>query len=181
MLNINKDWTLFLDRDGVINVERHNQYVEAVEQFAFYDGVLDTLQFCAAQFERILIATNQRGVGRGIMTLRQLADVHNHMWTEINNNNGRIDKIYFATDVDDSSPNRKPNTGMADQAKEDYPEIDFNSSIMIGNNLSDMEFGKRKGMHTVFVRTTKEYFDNDPLIDYSIADFSEFPSLIMSL
>ncbi len=178
MLQINKDWTLFLDRDGVINVERNNDYVYEPEQFHFYEGVLDTLQKCAQIFSKIVIVTNQRGVGRGLMTERQLADVHHHMYMEIKNVGGRIDKIYYATDIEDSAINRKPNTGMAEQALKDYPTINFEQSIMIGNNLSDMEFGKRKNMRTVFVRTTKDYKDNDPLIDYSIPDLSYFLTLL---
>jgi D-glycero-D-manno-heptose 1,7-bisphosphate phosphatase len=178
MLQINKGWTLFLDRDGVINVERNNDYVYEPEQFHFYEGVLDTLYKCAQIFDRIIIVTNQRGVGRGLMTERQLADVHHYMYMEIKKAGGRIDKIYYATDVENNAPNRKPNTGMADQAIRDFPEINFEQSIMIGNNISDMEFGKHKKMQTVFVRTTKDYKDNDPLIDYSIPALSNFLSLL---
>jgi len=55
--------------------------------------------------------------------------------------------------VEDTDHNRKPNTGMALQAREDFPEIDFRHSVMVGNSLSDMEFGKRLAMHTVFLTT----------------------------
>jgi HAD superfamily hydrolase (TIGR01662 family) len=71
---------------------------------------------------------------------------------------GRIDKIYTCTAVPDNDHNRKPNTGMAIQAKEDFPHIDFKKSVIVGNSLSDMEFGKRLAMHSVFLTTKHEPF-----------------------
>ena len=68
---------------------------------------------------------------------------------------GRIDAIYYCTSVDNQHPMRKPNPGMAFLAKRHYPDIDFGKSVMVGNNLSDMKFGRNAGMHTVFVKTTQ--------------------------
>ena len=67
----------------------------------------------------------------------------------------RIDEIYYAPDLESDAHHRKPNTGMGLQAKQDFPSIDFSKSVMVGNNFSDMDFGKRLGMKTVFVETTK--------------------------
>lgn len=158
MMNIDKDWSLFLDRDGVINVENKGTYVTSVEEFVFCDGALDALSSLEGLFGNILVVTNQRGVGRGIMTVDALKEVNKHMTTSVSTEGGRIDKVYACTAVEDDDHNRKPNTGMGVQAKEDFPEIDYKKSIMVGNNLSDMEFGKRLGMHTVFLTTT-----NDPV------------------
>jgi D-glycero-D-manno-heptose 1,7-bisphosphate phosphatase/D-glycero-alpha-D-manno-heptose 1-phosphate guanylyltransferase len=68
---------------------------------------------------------------------------------------GRIDAIYYATSLNNDHPERKPHPGMALKAKADLPEIDFSKSIMVGNNLSDMEFGRNAGMYTVFLLTTQ--------------------------
>src|SRR5690606_18210636 len=85
---------------------------------------------------------------------------------------GKIDKAYAATAVADSDHNRKPNTGMALQAKEDFSEIDFKKSIIVGNSLSDMEFGKRLNMHTVFLTTKHEPFT----LPHDLID-EQYPSL----
>jgi D-glycero-D-manno-heptose 1,7-bisphosphate phosphatase len=67
---------------------------------------------------------------------------------------GRIDKIYYSIGATDDDPLRKPHPGMAWLAKKDFPEIDFSKSIMVGNNISDMDFGRNAGMFTVFLKTT---------------------------
>lgn len=153
-----KNWTLFLDRDGVINVESVGSYITSWDEFTFHDGVLDALRSLSRVFGNIIIVSNQRGVGRGIMTMDTLREINANMRAAIQENGGRIDKIYAATAVADDDRNRKPNSGMALQAQEDLPAIDFKRSVMIGNSLSDMEFGKRLSMYTVFLTTKHEPF-----------------------
>src|SRR3954451_18111410 len=125
---IDKTWTLFLDRDGVINGERKDEYVLRLEDFIFLEGALHALKILNEVFGVIVIVTNQRGVGRGLMTLNDLYHIHQNMLQQIQISDGRIDKIYYCIDPDDESPNRKPQPGMAFQAKEDYPQIDFHKS-----------------------------------------------------
>lgn len=178
MITIDKDWTLFLDRDGVINIERNNDYVYKPDQFVFDENVLEILEKSASLFSKIIVVTNQRGIGRGLMTTQNLNDVHNFMLKEINKHSGRIDAIYFAPDRSDDAPNRKPNTGMADQALKDFPQINFDKSIMVGNNISDMEFGKRMKMKTIFLCTTSKENSEHPLIDFSINNLSELFTIL---
>lgn len=173
MIKVNKNWTLFLDRDGVINVERNNDYVYNPSQFIFDKGVLATLEKCDAVFQKIVVVTNQRGIGRGLMSTQNLTDVHNYMLEKIQENKGRLDAIYFAPNKSDNDPDRKPNSGMAHQAKKDFPAIDFEKSIMVGNNISDMEFGKRLNMKTIFLQTTSTETDVHPLVDYSLQNLQE--------
>ena len=157
MLNLQKidaSWTLFLDRDGVLNVEKEDSYIFHYGEFEFYEGVLDALKRCAAVFGKIVIVTNQRGVGKGLMTAADLQEIHDKMVAEIVLAGGRIDGIYFADSLDNDHPLRKPNPGMAHAAVRDLPGIDLSRSLMVGNNISDMEFGRNAGMHTVFLRTT---------------------------
>ncbi len=170
---IDKSWTLFLDRDGVINEEIVGSYVTSWSEFHFCEGALEALKELNNVFGRIVIVTNQRGVGRGIMTMESLKEIHSNMRHSIEATDGRIDAVYACTAEPNDDHNRKPNTGMGMQAKEDFQEIDFKRSVIIGNSLSDMEFGKRLAMHTIFLTTKHEPFDlpND-LID------DQFPSLI---
>lgn len=148
---IDKTWTLFLDRDGVINVENVGSYVTLWEEFEFCEGALDALKRLNELFGTIVVVTNQRGVGKGIMSLDALKEISGKMVNAVVQANGRIDKVYAATSIHDTDRNRKPNTGMAVQAKEDFPMIDYKRSVMVGNSMMDMEFGKRMGMHTVFI------------------------------
>jgi len=162
MLNlkeVTKDWTLFIDRDGVINHEKKAHYILNWEEFKFYDGVLEAMAILNKHFKTIVMVTNQKGVGKQLMTLQDLQHIHKSMSELINKNGGRIDKIYFCSDLEDDSPNRKPNPGMAFQAKKDFPEIDFSKSIMVGNKISDMNFGRNAGIKTVFVATTNPETD----------------------
>ncbi len=152
---INKNWTLFLDRDGVINHDKVGSYIFNPGEFIFYDGVPEAFKLFKEKFGRIIITTNQRGVGRGLMTVDDLEAIHQKMKTGVENSNGKIDAIFYATSIHNDNLLRKPNPGMALLAKEQYSEIDFSKSIMIGNNISDMQFGRNTGMYTVFLKTTQ--------------------------
>ena len=152
--DIDNSWTLFLDRDGVINDERLNNYVLHWEQFVFSKGVLEAFKILSDKFGKIIVVSNQRGVGKGLMTEETLTDIHKEMQKEVESVGGHLDKIYYCTEVHDKHFNRKPNPGMAYQATKDYPEIDLNKAIIVGNKPSDMRFGRAAGLFTVFVRTT---------------------------
>jgi len=155
---IDKSWTLFLDRDGVINVESVGSYITTWDEFTFHEGALDALRSLGRVFGNIVVVSNQRGVGRGIMSIESLREINNNMRAAVTAKGGRIDKVYSATATSDDDHNRKPNTGMGLQAQEDFPGIDFKKSVMVGNSLSDMEFGKRLSMYTVFLTTKHEPF-----------------------
>lgn len=151
---VDRSWALFLDRDGVINNERLNHYVLHWEQFIFSEGVLEAFKTLSNRFGRVFIVSNQRGVGKGLMTEQALTDIHKEMQKEVEDVGGHIDQIYYCTAVHDKHPHRKPNPGMAFQAVKEFPEIDLNKAIMVGNKPSDMRFGRAAGMFTVFLRTT---------------------------
>jgi len=163
---IDSNWTLFLDRDGVINYEKEADYIRNPTEFRFYEGVLDAMAIFASRFGKIFVITNQKGIGKGWMTEKDLHDIHDFMIGMIESYGGRIDRIYFCTDLEETSPNRKPNPGMGYKAKSDYPDIDFSRSVMVGNTMSDMQFGKTLGTKTIFIPSTKPMpVLPDPLID----------------
>lgn len=138
--------TLFLDRDGVVNVWLPGDYVKSWEEFRFNEGFLDFIGRYASSFRHIIIVTNQRGVGKGLMTASQLEDIHSRMLKAISDAGGRIDRIYVCTATDDADPMRKPNTGMARQAMLDNPDIMMERSLMIGDQPSDQKFADNCGM-----------------------------------
>lgn len=149
-LDIDNTWSLFLDRDGVINRRIVDGYVTRWNEFEFLPGVLEGLAILASHFRHLFIVTNQQGIGKGLMTEGMLAEVHHKMLEQIITNGGRIDKIYHCPALEaDQSPNRKPAPGMAYQAKQDFPEIRFEKSLMVGDSPGDIEFGRRAGMYSV--------------------------------
>jgi len=152
MWNIDESWTLFLDRDGVINKRLIGDYVKSVEEFELLPDVGEALKLASAVFGTIVVVTNQQGIGKGLMTERNLSDVHAYCSELIAEKGGRIDGYYFAPELANSGGSyRKPETGMAMKAKADFPQIDFSRSVMIGDSDSDIEFGRKLGMKTVFV------------------------------
>ena len=171
--DIDNEWTLFLDRDGVINYEKANDYIHTWNEFIFYEGVLDAFKIFAKKFKYIIVITNQRGVGKGVTKENDLQIIHKNMQMEIEKNDGRLDAVYYCTDVESSSLNRKPNPGMGLQAITDFSAINLTKAIMAGNTLSDMHFGRNMGIKTIFLPTTRPEVNlNDEAID------AVYPSLI---
>lgn len=148
--SIDKRWTLFLDRDGVINEKLDNDYVKSIAEFQFLPRTLEALSLLSSCFGTIVVVTNQQGIGKGLMTEADLTAIHQYMLGEVFNHGGRIDQIFYCPGLAESNPScRKPNTGMAFEAKEVFPKIDFRSSLMVGDSDSDMEFAERLGMQAV--------------------------------
>ncbi|CAN5139872.1 N/A [soil metagenome] len=162
---IDKSWTLFLDRDGVINKDKIGSYIFNRSEFEFMDRAAEAIKMLTNIFGITVIVTNQRGIGKGLMVFDDLHDIHTYMNEGISELGGKIDKIYFAPDLHESD-NRKPFTGMALQAKADFPQIDFSKSVMVGNKLSDMQFGRNIGAATVFIAST----DPDTAFPHKLID-----------
>lgn len=171
---IDKTWTLFLDRDGVINKRRVNDYVKSWDEFEFLDGALDAIAVLSQCFLRIIVVTNQQGVGKGVMTQAELDAIHNRMREEIRLHGGDIHAVYTATILKehDIEGRRKPGLHMARNAQQDFPSVDFAKSIMVGDSMSDMRFGRDAGMTTIFIGPTGQMVSAESLID------KRYPSLI---
>ncbi|MFK8104387.1 MAG: D-glycero-alpha-D-manno-heptose-1,7-bisphosphate 7-phosphatase [Saprospiraceae bacterium] len=154
------NWTLFLDRDGVINERLPGAYIADWRDFQFTAKAIDAIARCRSYFRRIVIVTNQQGIGKGIMSFDELSNLHQAMLEEIQAGGGQIDGIYTCPDLaSTNSVNRKPNPGMAYQAQKDFPEINFKRSVMVGDSISDIQFGKRLGMYTVLIPSKMEEAD----------------------
>lgn len=147
--SLDSSWTLFLDRDGVINERIFDGYVTEIDEFIFRKDFLEAIPSLSQRFGRIIVVTNQQGVGKGLMSERNLLAIHNYMVDEIQKCGGRIDAVFAATNLKGSlNDRRKPQTAMGLEAKAKFPEIDFSKSVMIGDTDSDISFGKNLGMKT---------------------------------
>lgn len=164
---------LFLDRDGVINQKRHNDYVKTWDQFIFLPKVLQALKGLTSYFSPIILVTNQQGIGKGLMTKDELESIHKKMNRLIRKSGGKIDRVFYCPDLEDSpSLCRKPNTGMGLQAKFFFPEIDFARATMVGDSPSDILFGKNLGMNSILLNLEKA--DPGGKADFVFTDLMDF-------
>ena len=167
---IDASWSLFLDRDGVINERIVGGYVQNPASFCVLKGVSEAISIFKKRFGRVFVVTNQQGIGKKIMTKEDLQLVHNHMENVLSIT---FDGIYYSPFLAcENNLMRKPNPGMAFEAKKDFPEIDFQKSVMVGDSVSDIQFGKNAGMKTVYISTQKEN-ENADMVCASLYDFAK--------
>ena len=160
-LIIDHQWTLFLDRDGVINRRIPDVYISDIDEFEFLPNVLDALARFSKIFAHLIVVTNQQGVGKGVITPEQLIHIHNHMLRNIAEAGGCIDAVYYCGDLAGQNNNcRKPSPILARRAQLDYPDIDFGKSVIVGDAISDVAFGQNLGMKTVLVGEHLGYPDD---------------------
>lgn len=178
---IDKSWTLFLDRDGVINTDVIDDYIKSWDEFIFTDGCLESLKLLSPLFQRIIVVSNQRGVGRGLMTQQTLNLITQNMQLKVEEAGGKIDKAYYCTSTDNKDINRKPNRGMALQAQADFPEIDFTKSIMVGNMASDMWFGRNIGAFNVYIPTRNDGLPHASTVDAQYKNLLAFAQAMVSM
>lgn len=168
---IGPGWTLFLDRDGVINERIFNNYVLEWGAFYFTEGLLANAAQIGAAFEHIVVVTNQQCIAKGLLSEQALNDIHQNMCYELQSAGMHIDIVLAATEFKNGqAQRRKPNTRMAFEAQEAFPNIDFQKSIMVGDTNTDILFGKKLGMYTVLVASIEKVKETP---DLTIAHLSE--------
>lgn len=142
---------LFLDRDGVINIDR--VYVYKKEDVEFIDGIFDLCRHAKALGYLIFIITNQAGIGRGYYTEQDFADLTHWMCSVFVNENAAIDKVYFCPThpkyaigkYRTESYFRKPAPGMILLAAREF-NINLRKSVLLGDKHSDLEAGLAAGV-----------------------------------
>ena len=146
---------IFLDRDGVINRKMPDgRYVEQWSEFLFLPDVLETFRILGETAFLVIVVTNQRCIGRGIITEERLREIHENMIEKIKKQGGNIDAIYFCPhDITDDCSCRKPKPGMLLAAKADFKskgiEIDVENSYIIGDDEKDILAGRAMGLKTI--------------------------------
>ena len=142
---------LFLDRDGIINERIIGGYITKPEAFKLIPESLSLFAWAKEHGYLTVIVTNQQGIGKGLMTEQDLANVHTYMCAILAEHGFAPDAIEFCPDLDGAnSPRRKPAPGMLlDAAKK--LDIDLSSSWMIGDSISDAQAGKHAGTRTILV------------------------------
>ena len=171
---IDISWTLFLDRDGVINERIWGGYVTKPEEFKFLEGVPQAINIFNSLFYKVVVVTNQQGISKKIMTESNLIDLHRYVSEELKKTKAEIHHWFYAKELaSDPSNTRKPKPAMAHKAKAMFPEIDFHKSIMVGDTDSDILFGKNLGMKTVRIKTEETINEQADITLSSLYEFAK--------
>lgn len=140
--------TLFLDRDGVINKKIDNGYVTRLSEIEILPGIPAFLAWAAEAFQRIVVVTNQRCVGRGIISAEELAHI-NHTINERTGN--KITRFFCCPHLQEAHCLcRKPKEGLFLQAAAAF-QVDFSNSWMVGDSETDLVPAKKLGISTIFL------------------------------
>ena len=145
---------LFLDRDGVINVD-HN-YVHKPESFDFIDGIFELIRKARKLGYLVIVVTNQAGIGRGYYSEDDFLALTEWMKAKFASCGAAIDAVYYCPDhplhglgsYRKDSPMRKPAPGMLLQARDEFG-INMALSIMVGDKRTDMQAGAAAGIGTL--------------------------------
>jgi len=140
---------IFVDRDGTIS--RDVLYLNSPDQFTMYPGVGPGIRTLKKKGYKIIVITNQSGIGRGYFTEQQLLSIHEKMAEEFQKFGVTLDGIYYCPHHPDDKCNcRKPRTGLFEQAITDH-DIDVKKSFMIGDKILDIGAGKKAGTKTILI------------------------------
>ena len=147
---------IILDRDGVLNREAPAAgYIREPAEFVWLPGALEALASLRQAGAHLSVATNQSGVGRGLMSLAQLEAVHERMRAEAARHGADLDDVLFCPHAPgDGCSCRKPEPGLirAAIARSGIPAAE---SVVVGDDLRDLEAAARAGVSAVLVRTGK--------------------------
>ena len=146
-----KNKALFIDRDGVINVDK--DYVFKISDFEFTDGAFELCKYFQFLNYKIFIITNQSGIARGYFSIKDLNLLHDWMLKCFSNEKIFIEKIYYCPhhpEFDMKCKCRKPQPGMILKAAEEY-NIDLSKSLLIGDKNTDLEAGKNAGVKNLIL------------------------------
>ncbi|MDH4945444.1 D-glycero-beta-D-manno-heptose 1,7-bisphosphate 7-phosphatase [Sulfurimonas sp. C5] len=154
---------LFLDRDGVINVEKN--YLHKIEDVEFIEGIFDLCKHFQHKNYQIIVVTNQSGIARGYYNEKDFEILSKWMIQEFKNHGIEVAEIYFCPHhpkISGACECRKPEPGMILQAAAEY-EIDLKNSIIIGDKERDIEAGMNAGLTTTYL------FDESQEVQHSKA------------
>jgi D-glycero-D-manno-heptose 1,7-bisphosphate phosphatase len=144
--------TVFLDRDGVLNRKLpEGEYVSAWEHFHLLPGAAEAIAKLKRAGMRVLVVSNQRGIALGLYHAEDVDRIHAQLQNELSAQGTQIDGFYFCPHDKGACNCRKPLPGLFEQAQSEFPDIEPQSSLMVGDSLSDIEFGRNLGMKTIFI------------------------------
>ena len=169
--------TVFLDRDGVLNEKMpEGSFVTSWRKFHLLPGVAEAIGRLNQAGVRVVVVSNQRGIELGLYTAEDVRAIHDAFQNLLGVYGAHVDGFYFCPHDKAQCNCRKPLPGMFEQAASEFPDITGGTSVMIGDSLSDIEFGSRLGMQTIFIEGNPKHCKPDVQSASDLADL-RFTSL----
>jgi len=173
-----KQKALFLDRDGVINID--HGYVSKIDNFVFTEGIFELLQLFIHKGYMLFIITNQSGIGRGYYSLEDFQVLTQYMLDIFKEKNIHIQEVQYCPHAPEENCDcRKPKTGMIDNILKKHP-IDLENSWLIGDKQSDIDLALNSHIsHSIAISNTplhhasysfdsiqscKDFIETDPTV-----------------
>jgi histidinol-phosphate phosphatase family protein len=177
---------VFLDRDGVINANKDGGYITRVEEFSLLPHAVEAIKALNDRGFEVIIVSNQAGIAKGAVSWQTLEDIEQVLRRCLCEVSGKILAAYYCPHLPEARCRcRKPEIGLFLRAARDFA-VDFKSSVMIGDALTDIEAGKRVGCYTILVKTGRglRQLQNQPdwpvQPDKIVEDLAEGVALILS-
>jgi len=179
---------VFLDRDGVLNVER--SYICKPEEIEMYQFTPEAVRKINDSEYLAILVTNQSAIARKLCTIDDVESVHNALKNELGRHLAHLDAIYFCPHFYDRDSSeiipeynidcdcRKPKPGLLIRAAKDFG-IDLKASYMIGDSERDILAGRRAGCKTIGVRTGYGLKDTSVQPDYVFDNLLEAVNFIL--
>lgn len=172
---------VFIDRDGVIN-EDLGKYVANPDEFVFLPGAIEALKKLHDSDYKVIVITNQGGIGKGVYTEKDLAAIHSKMHKMLEKEGVKLDGVYYCPHhPNEACECRKPRLGLINKAIKEH-RIDPKRSFFIGDKTSDIKAGKDVGCRTFLVRTGyaghDRAYDVEP--DFVVSDILEAVNIILT-
>jgi D-glycero-D-manno-heptose 1,7-bisphosphate phosphatase len=173
---------VFLDRDGVIN-ENREDYVKSVDELKFLPGSVEAISRLTAAGFRVIIVSNQQGVGRGLILHETLEQINKALLDELASVGSGVSGIYYCPHLkEEDCACRKPKPGLLLQAAADMG-FDVAGSVFVGDSVGDIEAGRAAGCQTILVLSGKTMEHEVAAMrtrpDHVVPDLSEAAELIV--
>lgn len=176
--------TVFLDRDGVLNEKMpEGQYVTSWSEFKVLPGAAEAVGRLNRAGLRVVVISNQRGVALGLYTASDVEAIHAEFQRVLRAHGAHIDAFYFCPHDKKECNCRKPLRGLFDEAVAKFPKITAATSVMIGDSLSDIEFGKRLEILSIFIQgdPTTRRSGSDAALELADMHFSSLAEAVDAL
>ncbi|MUL47833.1 HAD family hydrolase [Mycobacterium sp. CBMA293] len=176
-------WCLFIDRDGVINRQIVGGYVRSWADFEWLPGSVPALSALLDWAPYVVVATNQQGIGKGLMSSDDVSEIHRHVRAETVRNGLEINDFQVCPHLEsDHCYCRKPSPGLLLDWLHHHPEVDPALSVMVGDSASDLELARNLAAVTggcvgVHIGPSEGL---DEVADESFNSLQEFTSAVIS-
>lgn len=145
---------IILDRDGVVNYDSAD-FIKSPDEWRPLPGSIEAIKLLNDAGKKVVVATNQSGVGRGLFSLQTLDAMHEKFYQLLNESDAHIDGLEFCPHLpDDHCACRKPKPGMINSLLKHFA-VNADAAVLVGDSLRDLQAAQAVGVSAVLVKTGK--------------------------